>query len=350
MLQGFDLLSPDGYINMRAVFELPAAFIWIIGGRGTGKTYGSIKYLLEERKRFILLRRTATQAQLVQTPSMSPIKSVVNDTGLPFVAGGVTKGIGGVYEYRETEDGKQELINPPLGYVAALSTFANVRGFDASDVEFIFYDEFIKEQHEKGIPSEADALLNAYETVNRNRELYNRPPVKLVATSNSTDLANPIFTRLGLVLEFEKMRKKGYQLRFLADRSTILIDLQNNPISESKRTTALYRMAHGTDFARMALDNDYNINLDRYQSLSLREYKPLVCIGELCIYKHKSRTEYYCTPHYSGSPRVYGVTAMELKRFKRWESWVALAYINGSIQFESYYCEALLCEYLKMSR
>ena len=340
------IFLPSGYVNMRAVFELPFTFIWIVGGRGTGKTYGALEYLLESNTRFMLLRRTASQAQIVQNPAMTPIKSVVNDHGWKYTVAPVVKGVGGIYEYQNT-DGKDELIYPAAGYIASLSTFANVRGFDASDIDAIFYDEFIKEGHEKGMKGEADALLNAYETMNRNRELQGRKPIKMVAASNSTDLANPYFVRLGLVTEFERMRQKGQMVRELPDRDTCIIDLQHSPISEQKRNTALYRMARNTEFASMALDNAFGVDLGQYKSKSLKEYKPMLAVGELVVYRHKSRQEFYISPHRSGNPPYYGTSKQELTRFRLQNRWLVAAYINQQISFESYFCEALLCQYLK---
>lgn len=345
-MQAGVVFLPSGYVNMRAVFELPFTFIWIVGGRGTGKTYGALEYLLESNTRFMLLRRTASQAQIVQNPAMTPIKSVVNDHGWRYTVAPVVKGIGGIYEYQNT-DGKDELIYPAAGYIASLSTFANVRGFDASDIDAIFYDEFIKEEHEKGMKGEADALLNAYETMNRNRELQGRKPIKMVAASNSTDLANPYFVRLGLVTEFERMRQKGQMVRELPNRDTCIIDLQHSPISDQKRDTALYRMARNTEFASMALDNDFGVDMGQYKSKSLKEYKPMLAVGELVVYWHKSRQEFYISPHRSGNPPYYGTSKQELTRFRLQNRWLVAAYINQQISFESYFCEALLCQYLK---
>lgn len=341
-----ELFLPSGYVNMRAVFELPFTFIWIVGGRGTGKTYGALEYLLESNTRFMLLRRTASQAQIVQNPAMTPIKSVVTDHGWKYTVAPVVKGIGGIYEYQNT-DGKDELIYPAAGYIASLSTFANVRGFDASDIDAIFYDEFIKEEHEKGMKGEADALLNAYETMNRNRELQGRKPIKMAAASNSTDLANPYFVRLGLVTEVERMRQKGQMVRELPDRDTCIIDLQHSPVSEQKRDTALYRMAKNTKFASMALDNDFGVDMGQYKSKSLKEYKPMLAVGELVVYRHKSRQEFYISPHRSGTPPYYGTSKQELTRFRLQNRWLVAAYINQQVRFESYFCEALLCQYLK---
>ena len=47
------LYQSNGYANMEDIIESPTPFILCIGGRGTGKTYGSIKYLLENKYDFL---------------------------------------------------------------------------------------------------------------------------------------------------------------------------------------------------------------------------------------------------------------------------------------------------------
>ena len=58
------LYESSGYANMPAIIETDTPFILSIGGRGTGKTYGAIKYLLENNITFIYLRRTSAQMEL----------------------------------------------------------------------------------------------------------------------------------------------------------------------------------------------------------------------------------------------------------------------------------------------
>ena len=66
----------------------------------------------------------------------------------------------------------------------ALSTFGNLRGVDFSDVDMIFFDEFVPQKNARPIKAEAEAFFNLYETVNRNRELDGRPPVRVLMLSN----------------------------------------------------------------------------------------------------------------------------------------------------------------------
>ena len=89
------------------------------------------------------------------------------------------------------------------------------------------------------------------------------------------------------------------------------------------------------------------VDLGQYKSKSLKEYKPMLAVGELVVYRHKSRQEFYISPHRSGNPPYYGTSKQELTRFRLQNRWLVAAYINQQISFESYFCEALLCQYLK---
>lgn len=335
-----NLYCDNGYLNTGELLKLPFTFIWVIGGRGTGKTYGFLRDIITSGQEFMLLRRTATQIQLLQTPEFSPFGKLNADFGWDLVPRSISKEISGIYHAEEA--------GAPIGFMAPLSTFANTRGFNADTLDIILFDEFIKEKQERYMKGEAFAFLNAYETMNRNRELEGRPPIRAVFCSNSVELDNPLFVELGFVTLFERMKREGREIQFAPKFDSVFINLEHSPISEAKRTTALYRLAHRSSFAEMSLDNSFSIDYTAYQSLPLIEYKPLVSVGEITVYKHKSNGSYYCTPHYSGSPPRYGTSEAELKRFKSaWAMQLSSAYLARKIVFETYYTEALLTRFLK---
>lgn len=335
-----NLYCDNGYLNTGELLKLPFTFIWVIGGRGTGKTYGFLRDIITSGQEFMLLRRTATQIQLLQTPEFSPFGKLNSDFGWDLVPRSISKEISGIYHAEEA--------GAPIGFMAPLSTFANTRGFNADTLDIILFDEFIKEKQERYMKGEAFAFLNAYETMNRNRELEGRPPIRAVFCSNSVELDNPLFVELGFVTLFERMKREGREIQFAPKFDSVFINLEHSPISEAKRTTALYRLAHRSSFAEMSLDNSFSIDYTAYQSLPLIEYKPLVSVGEITVYKHKSNGSYYCTPHYSGSPPRYGTSEAELKRFKSaWAMQLSSAYLARKIVFETYYTEALLTRFLK---
>ena len=172
----------NGYLNMPRMIEQDhSPFIVVMNGRGTGKTFGALEYVIEHNVKFILMRRTQTQVELLRTDELSPFKAVNRIKGWDIKVNPINKYVSGVY--RE-QDEAEELC----GYILALSTFSNLRGFDASDVKLVIYDEFIPEPHDRPIKQEGNAFLNCYESINRNRELDGQPPLKVLLLSNTNTL------------------------------------------------------------------------------------------------------------------------------------------------------------------
>ena len=338
-----NIFQPSGYIDMAKIINIDASFIFVIGARGTGKTYGAIKYVLDNNIKFIFMRRKQVQVDLIKNDNFNPFNAVDGD----LIIKNINKSLAGVYDSVFNED-KQclEASGPALGYLLALTTVSNIRGFDASDVELIIYDEFIGEKHEKAIKDESGAVLNAYETINRNRELKGLPPVKMLLLANSNDLVNPVFTGLKLVKVAEKLQNSKENLYINKARGLAMVMVKDSPISKKKAETALYKLAGNSDFSAMALDNAFVEDIaDNIKTMPLAEYKPLVYVGELAIYQHKSRREIYVTDHRSGSCDEYDASPIGLSRFKRNYYYVWLMNLQRQVIFESYLLQKIFEEY-----
>ena len=331
----------DGYVDMGKIMEIPVPFIFVVGGRGTGKTYRTIDELIERNIKFFFMRRTQTQADIVNIPDFAPYKTLAHDKGYNITSKKISKYNAGWYMDLDEDGGL------PFAYTGALSTLSNMRGFDAHEVKVLVYDEFIPESHERTLKNEAKALYNAFETMNRNRELTGLDPLKLIALANSEDVANPLFLDLGLVKVCLKMKKKNQRVYINRDRGIAIIDLSDSDISERKKETALYRLNKSSDFNAMALGNNYNNEQGRIRSKPIKEYKPIVVIGELCIYEHKSNGEFYATTHVVGNPPKYTMGDADRARFIRVYRWIWDAYMENEIEFEEYLCEVLLTKAFK---
>ena len=346
-----ELYSPNGYVDVRKILSLDLPFTIIVGGRATGKTYTTLKTVIEDNIIFMYMRRLQAQTDLINKPEFSPFKVLNTDLHWHIGTVSITKYNAGFYNFRLNEEqDKMEAYGKPLGYTGALSTFSNLRGFDASDVELLIYDEFIHEKHEREINSEGEAFLNCYETMNRNRELKGQKPLQALLLANSTNLANPIFITLGLVKIAQKMKANHNPYYINKKRGIGLFMLDESPISRQKQDTALYRLTKNTDFSRMALGNEFATEeVGRVGSQQLNHYKPLVRVGELTIYEHKSENLYYCSTHNSGSPEVFGSGEAELKRFRRkyYYLWQR-EYMDNNIIFEEYVCQILFEQYFKL--
>ena len=335
------LFLDNGFVNMPRLFASRLPFIFVVGGRGTGKTYGALEYVRKqalEGKKFIYMRRTQDQVDKISQDDFSPFKSVDELTGTITT---VQKMAGKTFSFIDAPSDKT------LGYCFALSTFAKMRGFDASDVSTLVFDEFIPEKHERPIKNEAEAFFNAVETINRNRELTGGEPLQCALLSNANNMGNPLFLELGLVSRATKMLSKGVDTYRDEKRGLMLVIIQNSPISEAKKQTALYKLTAGSSFQKMAIDNDFDEQCSNLRHAPLKELRPLVGVGEITIYTHKSENWLYVSTHRTGSPITFGSSIAELNRFRLQYMWVWEAYMMRRVYFEEYLCELLLSKYLR---
>ena len=274
--QSFDWYSPGKDISQGYIFN------FVIGGRGIGKSYGFLKWAVEEVKTILYLRRTDTELKLTVSQDMNPFKPINEDCGRDIQI----KQAGKVIRIMEGDTLR--------GYAGALSTFHNLRSADFSGVDTIIFDEFIPQQTARPLTHEAEAFFNLYETVNRNRELKGREPVRCYFLSNAVSIVSPILSYLDLVGVLEKMIGKNREYWTDAKRS-ILIHLPADPrFQRVKEQTAIYKLLPDTQFTehainnRFAYDSFYNV-----RSRPLKEYTPVVAYDGLFVYRHKTGGSWY---------------------------------------------------------
>ena len=131
------IYDESGYVIMRGILDEGYPFNFLVGGRGTGKTYTTLKVAKEDGRKFMLMRRTQSQADLISKPEFSVFKPLNDDLGWNVMVRSVSKYNSMFFE----PDG--ENLEHQIGYTCALSTISNMRGFDASDIQLLIYDEFI---------------------------------------------------------------------------------------------------------------------------------------------------------------------------------------------------------------
>lgn len=324
----------SGYLDMKTIIESDYPFIFMPAARGTGKTYGALKYFFENKKPILLVRRTKQEAELQSKADSTSYKKIFADLGIEEFSciSSAGAGYGAVYAGGEI-----------VAYTAALSTFANIRGVDFSNIDYIIFDEFIAEPHVRKIKNEGMALANLYESVDRNRQLEGRPPVQLICLANSVNMANDTFIYFDLIEDAEAMLQNGEEVRELGNK--LLIIPQNSPISDRKAETALYK-AVNKEFSDMAIKNKFILNDTSYvQPRSLREYSLLFKVGDLYVYKHKVNHEFYVTFTKGQTKNKYSNGYADLERFRRDKWRFAGYYLDGMIRFENYHAIALWEKY-----
>lgn len=328
------IYTSQGWVNWDYLMQQEESIISVVGARGTGKTYGIIKWLLEHKQKFIYLRRLKSQLEECRKEAGNPFKKLNSDMNLnikPFpLAGSV------VFRH-DNKDGDIVAVG------VALSVVANIRGVDYSDYDYIVFDEFIASDGERPIKNEFNAFLNFYETVNRNRELEGKKAVKAVLLGNANKIANPYFTGWACMRRVLNMIKGGQMVWRTDDRTRMIVLLLDSPISERKQETVLYRNATN-DFLSMALDNAFRTDETVIKSEPLKEYNHIVSVGEIGIYRHKSDRKYYVSSTICKNP-YYEAYGIGLKMFQQDYYMFRVYYmVNKNVIFENFECELIFRE------
>ena len=328
------LYQADGWVNWDYILEQPASFISVVGARGVGKTYGIFKKLITAGEKFIYLRRLKSQLDQCGKLEGNPFRKLNLDLGkeiTPYSSGGIITFRSG--------DKAGEIAAAGV----ALSVVANVRGIDFSDYNYIVFDEFIASIGERPIKNEFAAFLNFYETVNRNRELEGKTPVKCIMLGNANTLINPYFSAWHFMKTAIRMITGDQMVWRSPDQTRMVILLLHSPISEKKKDTALYQNAT-SDFIEMALDNSFRTDETNIRSEPLTEYIHMVSIGEIGIYKHKSERRYYVSGTQGDKP-YYDAFGIGLKMFQQDYYMLRVHYmVSKNVWFESFELEIIFRE------
>lgn len=303
----------------------------MIGARGIGKTFGALSFCLQNHIKFVYMRTKAETVKKLSNPEYNPFKPINDRIGSHIEI--MNKRTGGVVKFHDIDN------DETIGYMLPLSTFANFRGFDLSDIDVILYDEFIPELNERPLKDQASILFNAYETANRNRELQGKSPMKLICMSNANTIFNDIFMYLKLTKKVYEMVKKHKQYYYDVERDYTIYCLQDSPISQQKRQTALYKLTSGTEFESMAIDNEFSIeNEELIKSYNINGFKPVCSVGE-CFFYVNGNDMYYMTTFQKGVfTKRYGTEKNSLLNFKHNNYQLWSAYLDNRLFFENIYC------------
>lgn len=343
------LYENSGYLSIPAILGYGQKFNYVWGGRGTGKTYGGLEYCIEHKKIFVYMRSLQAQIDTIKIPELSPFKKLNKDKGWSIYPKTIGKNVAGFYNTYTDDKGKLVYTGPILGYAIALNTFANLRGFDASDVEIGIYDEFIPEKRERKVENAGYAFKNAYETMNRNRELDGETPIQFLLFSNSENLSCNMFIENNLMEKVSAMDIKKQSVSIMQERGIGLFNLFDSPISERKKETALYKMSGAdSNFNRMALGNEfYSADYTGIKPTNIKELVPLCRMDSITIYERKNKNTIYVTRHHSGNPPTYTQSDKDIKAFRRDYVYLWDMYLSNRITFEDITSKSLFENYFK---
>lgn len=340
------IYNEAGWLNWDYLYNECRFITAVTGPRGVGKTYGLLKYIAEHNINFIYMRRLKSQLdQCASSDNDNPFRAYCLDSGDDIR---IQRAAGGVQFYRsapaDPDDPESDEERTVIGRGVALSTVATIRGSDYSGVDCILFDEYIAMKNERPIKDEANAFYNFLETVNRNRELSGRPPVKVFMLGNANKLMNPYFLKWHFMKTALKMIRGGQMMWRNQDSTRIMIMLLNSPISERKRATALYQEA-SDDFITMALDNAFQTDATTIIPRKLTDCRHIVSMGSIGIYQLKSNGKHYVSETIN-RVNYYDENEINLVLFRSRFAGLKQIYIYGYMEFENYDCELIFREYI----
>lgn len=330
-----NLYTSGGWLDMSAPVKTGAWLIVYVGARQVGKTYGTLKELLDTDRYILYLRRTREELEAISTTDdLNPF--------IPLRAEGynidlfkTSQNTWMVADVNEDADTKRPAAS--RGVAMPLNYIAKMRGFDGSRFTDIVLDEFIPERAIRRGKNESDTILNLYTTVNGNRELEGRPPVRFWLLANAFDLLDPVLQAYGLQTDFERMERRGDEWQLLKGGVFIALPHSRDIVSKRRDTAQnafLRRRGAGGKFLSMSLDNSFAYSKSGLiRPRSIKGHSPLVQLGGVYIYDNGTsmyacRSPARCRWRYEDTPeqRIQaGLQCAELRA----------AYTSGLISFAS---------------
>lgn len=341
----------------------PDAWCYIVvGGRNTGKTYGGLKWNIDNKYKHIFVKRTNDDVDLLCAGNtlgekcndyeidLSPYKSINRDLGTHIKAFKIRNGLGGFYNSND----EGSACGSPEGYLVSLSAIHKYKGFDLYECTDIIFDEFIPQPWERVSRNEGTQILELYKTVARDRELRGYPELKLFMFANAVNIFNYTCEVLEVTDIIAEMAIKKEEVKYLEDRR-IFIRILETPeeMLKAEKKTGIYMAMAGTAWGRMAFGNEFAYNdFTNIKKIPLKGYRPIVRVTykqkEWYIYV-KQGGIYYMTESKGNCRAHYNLNTEMGQRAFYYDHAISLlsAAIDGKMNFSKYSMYDLIVNYKK---
>ena len=356
-------MSKSAYYDIRDDLEKhPECWAYlIVGGRNTGKTYGALKYYLDENLPNIFVKRTNEDVDTIcagnqigkkgaeYEADFSPYKALNRDLHTSIKAFKIKNGIGGFYKTND-EGGA---YGAPIAYLISLFSVSRIKGFDLSEADAIIFDEFIPQPWERINRKEGEQLMDLYKTVSRDRVLRGKGELKLICLANAVNVYNPTCEVLEVTDTISQMAASGRET-FIDEEKGIFIRMlkTSEEMMKAEEQTGIYRAMKNTSWGRMAFGNEFGYNdFSRIKKVALKGYRPMYS------YTHKERTVYiymndegfYVTSSAAQNLQNYDLNTETGQKAFYYDHVIDLqnAAIDGQVWFEKYTFYDLIMNYKK---
>lgn len=297
------------WYNFDKLFSYNALINIVAGGRGIGKTYGALKLAIrhgiERGEEFVYLRRYKSEIQKSSATFFTAVSAEFPDYDLR-----VNGGQGEFAHVSTRDDTKREW--KVVCYFVALTQAQSYKGSDFTNVTKIIFDEFITEKGGQYRPSETDMLINFLSTADRYQD---RAIVIMLA--NAVSIMNPYF------IDWEidpSDNKDGWVRRKVGDLNGAIV--AHFPDSEAFKSsiykTRLGKFIKGTDYAKYAVDNQFDDNKkslvelkdpDAYYALSISTQR-----GRFSVWHNVYTDEFYAQRKQPKKTRDYTLDTERVAR------------------------------------
>lgn len=235
------------YYKYDKIHSYNAMWMFLVGARGLGKTYGAevkaVRDYIRKGEQFIYLRRYKEELKAARATFFDAFAHEFPEWD--FRAKGPEAQIAPA---DTRDDKKREWFT--IGFFVALSTAQNQKSVSFPRVTKIIFDEFIIE---KGmihyLPDEAFVFQNFYNTVDRGQDR-----TKVYFLANSVSIMNPYF------LEYNIVPDEGTEFIVRGDGFLVAHFPDSKEYAKSIYTTKFGKFIQGTDYADFAVGNSFSDN------------------------------------------------------------------------------------------
>lgn len=233
------IMNNDIYYNYDRLFSFNFLLAFVLGERGTGKTFGAkvamLKKFLKSGEQFIYLRRYKTELDTALATFWEDIQS------------------NGYFEDYELRVNKSKMLTKftcngkVCGFAIPLSTANILKSTAFPKVKTIVFDEFILDGASgtyRYLKNEVTMMLDVIETVGRLRD------IQVIFLGNALSVINPYFSYFDLDLPYNS------EFKTFKDGTIVVNYIKNLKYREIKKKSKFGKLIAGTDYGRYAIDNE----------------------------------------------------------------------------------------------
>lgn len=230
------------YWDIRLPLSYNCLWNYILGMRGGGKTYGALKWCVEQylknlkqkkKWQFVYVRRMKSELEKL---TISRGGRLFNAVSKEFPTHNLKAESNVLYCDKEI-----------CGYAIPLSTASIMKSDSFPDVQVIIFDEFIIDNRGTYhyLKDEVTKFLDLYETIARGRD------VKVFFLSNAVSIANPYFDYFHLDKPQNEIQRFGKAKQILVQ------NFVSEELSEIKKQSRFGQIIAGTEYSDYAYDNEW---------------------------------------------------------------------------------------------